>query len=381
MSPLARVTDRARLRDLIDAVLTIGSGLSLPRVLQSIVDNAVRVLDAKYGALGVLSPRGDGLSEFVYVGMGAELVERIGHLPEGHGVLGQLIVDPRPLRLADLSTHPSSYGFPAGHPPMRSFLGVPILVRDEVFGALYLTEKRGAAQFSEDDELLAAGLARAAGIAIDNARLHTRLEEVRLAEDRERIASDLHDTVIQRLFAIGLGLQSAVSRIPDDQAAERVERAVDDLDETIRQIRVTIFGLHGPRTAGRGVRGEIRSLVTEAAASLGFQPALTIDGPLDATVGDHTAEQLLVALRQALANVAHHAGASSATVAVHATDGWLVATVTDDGKGASGGPGGGGGMGLDDLRRRAEDLDGTLEAGPRDGGAGWQVRWSVPLRH
>lgn len=379
MSPLARVRDRARLRDLIDAVLTIGSGLSLPRVLQSIVDNAVRLLDARYGALGVLSPRGDGLSEFVYVGIDGEGAERIGHLPEGHGLLGQLIVDHRPLRLADLSAHPSRYGFPPGHPQMRSFLGVPILVREEVFGGLYLTEKRGGDHFSEDDELLATGLARAAGIAIDNARLHTRLEEVRLAEDRERIAADLHDTVIQRLFAIGLGLESTVSRIDDDQTAERVERAVADLDDTIRQIRVTVFGLHGPRTAGRGVRGEIRSLVAEAAASLGFQPSLGLDGPLDTTVGDHAAEHLLVVLRQALTNVAHHARASSAQVAVAVADGWLVATVTDDGAGASSVPGGGG-TGLDDLRRRAEQMGGTLDAGPREDGTGWQVRWSAPVR-
>jgi signal transduction histidine kinase len=376
VSPLARVTDPARLRDLLDAVFSIGSDLSLPTVLRTIVDNAVRVLDARYCALGVLSPRGDGLSEFVHVGIDGAVAERIGHLPEGHGLLGQLIVDPRPLRLNDLHDHPSSYGFPPGHPPMRSFLGVPIRVRREVFGNLYLTEKQHADGFSADDELLATGLARAAGIAIENARLQARLQEVRLLEDRERIAADLHDTVIQRLFAVGLGLQSTVPLIEGPGAAERVERAIDDLDETIRRIRSTIFALQAPRAAGRGVRGEILSLVAEGAASLGFEPHLLLDGPLDTMVGDSIAGHLLAVLREALTNVVRHAEATTVEVAVTVADGQLTAEVTDDGVGC--GPRRAGGYGLDNLARRADGLGGRLDIGAGPGG-GCRVTWGVPL--
>ena len=254
MSPL-RVHDPDRLRDLLDAVLGINSDLSLPHVLRHIVEAAVKVIGARYGALGVLSERGDFLSEFVNVGIPPEDVAAIGHLPDGHGILGLLILDARPLRLADLNRHPESYGFPAHHPPMRSFLGVPISVRGQVFGNLYLTEKQSAAEFSDEDEGLAIALARATGVAIENARLHARVRDLTLVEDRERIAADLHDTVIQRLFATGLSLQSTIRRISPPEVAQRVETAITDLDDTIRQIRSTIFGLqaHGlPIAASAG---------------------------------------------------------------------------------------------------------------------------------
>jgi signal transduction histidine kinase len=189
-----------------------------------------------------------------------------------------LIVDPRPLRLADLRTHPDSYGFPPGHPPMTSFLGVPIHVGGQVFGNLYLTDKQGAAEFNEDDEALAVALAGAAALAIDNARLHARVRDIALVEDRERIAADLHDTVIQRLFATGLGLEASVRLAPPDVAG-RIAQAVADLDETIRQIRSAIFALQVPRSSRRGLREQVLSLVAEAAASLGYEPHLHLDGP------------------------------------------------------------------------------------------------------
>ena len=150
--------------------------------------SACRLVECRYGALGVLDAEGKGLAEFVHVGIEAAPVSRIGHLPEGHGILGLLILDPKPLHLADLTRHPHSYGFPPHHPTMKLFLGVPIRVREEVFGNLYLTEKTGAVEFSEEDEALASALAVAAGIAIENARLHARVQDVALLEDRERIA-------------------------------------------------------------------------------------------------------------------------------------------------------------------------------------------------
>ncbi|MCT7357239.1 GAF domain-containing protein, partial [Streptomyces sp. 15-116A] len=170
---------RDRVHSLLEAVLAVGRELDLEHVLHSIVDAAAVLVDAEYAALGVIGPDGTHLSAFHTVGISEAGIARIGHYPEGHGILGELIRHPEPLRLAKLSEHPASYGFPAHHPPMNTFLGVPIRVREHVFGNLYLTEKRGGGPFDEEDESVLATLAVAAGVAIDNARLY---EESRLRE-------------------------------------------------------------------------------------------------------------------------------------------------------------------------------------------------------
>ena len=165
------MSTRDRMRGLLEAVVAIGSGLDLESTLRRIVETAVGLVDATYGALGVI---GDGkrLAEFIPVGLTQDEIAHIHHWPQGRGLLGLLIDDPRPLRLADIAGHPDSSGFPDGHPPMRGFLGVPVRVRDEVFGNLYLTDKRGGGEFSEDDEAVLVALGAAAGVAIENARLY-----------------------------------------------------------------------------------------------------------------------------------------------------------------------------------------------------------------
>lgn len=371
------IEDPARLRQLLGAVLSVGTDLSLPHVLKRIVEAGVELVDAQYGALGVLDEAGHGLSEFINVGMPEGSVERIGHLPEGHGILGLLIVDPKPLRLADLRTHPDSYGFPPHHPPMRSFLGVPIRVRDVVFGNLYLTDKRTAAEFSAEDEGLAITLAGAAGIAIENARLHGRLRDVTLIEDRERIAADLHDTVIQRIFATGLALQSTARRASNPDIIERIQESVADLDDTIRQIRTTIFALQTARVTSRTLREEILTVVTEAAASLGYEPFLRLDGPLDSAVDTETGRQLLATLREALSNVIRHAAAERAEVEVSVRDGELLMRVSDDGRGMVNADTGMG-RGLANMTKRANTLGGTCTIGPPPMGSGTSVEWRVP---
>jgi signal transduction histidine kinase len=162
---------RDRMRGLLEAVVAVGSGLDLESTLRRIVETAVGLVDATYGALGVI---GDSrrLAEFIPVGLTQDEIARIHHWPEGRGLLGLLIDDPRPLRLADISEHQESSGFPDGHPPMRGFLGVPVRVRDEVFGNLYLTNKRGGGEFTEDDEAVLVALGAAAGVAVENARLY-----------------------------------------------------------------------------------------------------------------------------------------------------------------------------------------------------------------
>ena len=167
----AVMANRDRMRGLIEAVVAIGSGLDLESTLRRIVQTAVRLVDATYGALGVI---GDGkrLAEFIPVGLSQDEISQIHHWPEGRGLLGLLIDDPRPLRMADIATHSASSGFPGGHPPMRGFLGVPVRIRDEVFGNLYLTNKRGGGDFTEDDEAVLVALGAAAAVAVENSRLY-----------------------------------------------------------------------------------------------------------------------------------------------------------------------------------------------------------------
>jgi signal transduction histidine kinase len=368
------------LRRLLDAVLTVGSDLDLPAMLQRIVQAAADLVDARYGALGVLDDTGERLAQFITVGVDDETRAAIGHLPEGHGILGLLIVDAKPLRLPDLREHPESYGFPQHHPPMRSFLGVPILVRDEVFGNLYLTDKTSAEVFTDVDEELVVGLAAAAGVAIENARLHARVQDLALLEDRERIARDLHDSVIQRLFAIGLSLQGAAGLIRPDPAAAagRVEGAVDDLDLTVKQIRSAIFGLEPlTRGAGSGVRSEVLGLVRDSGAALGFEPTVLFDGPVDSSTTDGLAADLLATLREALSNVARHARAGRVDVTVAVDAAGVLVRVADDGVGPPA-PDHPRGHGLDNMAARATRRGGSFHIGPGTSN-GTVVEWRVPV--
>ncbi len=533
---------RDRTHALIEAVVAVGSQLELEMVLRQIVEAAVKLVSARYGALGVIGEAGR-LAEFVPVGLDEPEIARIHHWPEGRGLLGELITNPRPLRLHQLSADPRSSGFPDGHPPMRSFLGVPVRVRDEVYGNLYLTEKQGGADFDDDDEALAVALAAAAGVAIENARLYAaarrqqqwlranaevtrrllsgdephevlelvaqqalemsgadlvvlalpagngdqlviehargdgaaqahglvlpaggsasgivmasgkpltvhdfstdarvaavarehmklgpavlvplgsagnvrgvltagrhrgalplsppavemvitfaaqagigleladhRKDAQRLAlfEDRDRIARDLHDLVIQRLFATGMSLQGATALVGDPEGARRVHQAVDALDETISDIRSAIFSLQSRGEAELpGVRARILAVVEEMTDSLGFAPGLRMTGQLDTRAAGHIAEQMLAALREALANAAKHAQASRVDVAVEAgTD--LALVVRDNGVGLTKTARR---SGLANLAERASELGGTLRTSPAEG-SGTELEWRVPL--
>ena len=365
------------LRQLLDAVLTVGSDLDLPSMLRRIVDAAVDLVDARYGALGVLDESRTHLAQFITVGIDEATHERIGELPHGHGILGLLIVDAKPLRLPDLREHPDSYGFPPHHPPMRSFLGVPIRVRDQVFGNLYLTDKTTAEVFSDVDEELVVGLASAAGVAIENARLHARLAEVALIDDRERIARDLHDTVIQRLFATGLSLQATIRLVGADPGAaiERISTAVDDLDLTVKHIRSAIFGLEASRSIESSLRARVLAITREATGPLGFEPTVLFDGPVDTGIDELTGTELVTTLREALSNVAKHAGATRVAIEL-AVGAEIALRVSDDGVGPPE-PNTTSGKGLGNMQTRAERLGGrfALAAGA-DGGT--VLEWTVP---
>lgn len=514
--------DRARVSHLLDAVLAVGSDLDLQVVLRRIAEVAVRLVDATYGALGVVDEGGQGLSQFITVGIDDATIAAIGPPPTGRGVLGELIRDPHPLRLAELAAHGASSGFPAGHPPMHTFLGVPVRVGQAVFGNLYLTEKRGGLGFTDEDQSVVVALAVAAGIAVQNARLYeesrrrgawveagreistsllsgTKREDViaivvdrardllgadvafvvlaqadglhveavsggdapallrqlsgplaevlstgrpqdvatdrlsgaavplgphdrrgqgalvalwtqrpapsvtadltgfaaqaavalelaerrreaerfAIVEDRDRIGRDLHDLVIQRLFATGMQLQSAVRLVEQNpaEATARVNRAVDELDGTIRELRSTIYGLQAPLEGRPSLRAQVLAVVDAGTAQLGFAPSLRLDGLLDTLASPELAEHVLATLREALSNVARHAHANRVEVLVAVRGSTLQVRVEDDGVGMAED---GARSGLRNLASRANQLGGALRvsSGP---GKGTRLRWQVPV--
>lgn len=528
-----------RMAGLLEAVVAVAEDLSLDAVLERVVQSACRLLRARYGALGVI---GDdrALSHFITVGIDSELSHKIGPLPTGHGVLGLLITDPRPMRLHDLRQHPESYGFPANHPPMESFLGVPVRVRDVVFGNLYLTGKEDGSDFTAEDEGLAVALAAAAGVAIENARLyddarrrarwleacmdvsglmlsndrdytsggldpiasralqesgsqlallvapavtgpghivagvagklgshfsgrtlrlespllqsvldggdpvvlddasalfgeidppltgpllavslstqgahhgllllardadslhyartdiemgavfgshvalalelarvHRLREELLVFTDRERIARDLHDLVIQRLFAAGLSVQSLTRFTKDELATERIRNITGELDEAIRSLRDTIYSLKSSSGEAELLSGRIRRVTRSSAKSMPFTPRLTITGPVDVITPDK-ADNVVAVVSEGLSNAIRHSGADAISVSVGVFKGRVTVVITDNGSGFARPEKR---NGLSNLEDRAKMLDGecTITSAPD---AGTSLEWSVPI--
>lgn len=532
------VEGRDRLDGLLEAMLVVTSGLDLDATLRTIVHSATNLVDARYGALEV-HDRENRLQRFVHEGIDEKTVRRIGHLPEGRGLIRLLIEDPKPLRLDDLSQHPASVGFPAHHPPMRTFLGVPVRVRHESFGTLYLTDKISGQPFSDDDEVLVQALAAAAGIAIANARLYQaakarqswieatrdiatellsgaepaavfrliaqealkltsadaalvavpldenlpvaevtellvietvggavdsingqtipvagtslgeafssgtpqqvdsltldeldragpalllplratdtvagvvvvlrhdrwgsfsddqlammaafadqaalalqlatsqrRMRELDVLTDRDRIARDLHDHVIQRLFAVGLSLQGTAPRTREPEVQKRLSEAVDDLQGVIQEIRTTIFDLHGASQGITRLRQRIDTAVGQFAGA-GLRTNVQYIGPLsvvDSTLADH-AEAVV---REAVSNAARHAHATTLTVRVTVDDDLRI-EVSDNGCGM---PDNFTASGLTNLRRRAEEAGGEFSVETQSPDGGTLLRWSAPL--
>jgi signal transduction histidine kinase len=362
-------------QSVLDAMLAVTTGLSLPVVLHRVIAGACSLVDARYGALGVLG-EGNALTEFVAYGAPDGMADAIGHHPEGLGILGLLIAEPEPIRLRDLTQHPQSSGFPPGHVAMRSFLGVPIRLRDSAFGNLYLCEKRDAEEFTEEDEALAVSLAAVAAVAIDNARLHERLQDLAVIEDRERIARDLHDKVIQRLFATGMGMQGLTPML-DEPAATRVAQAVDELDAVIAEIRTSIFELEARPAARPNLSAAVLDLVDRVVRDSDVEPTVVIEGPLHARVAPDLGEDLLATSRELLTNVVRHAEASRVEVRIDVTDD-LVLEVRDDGVGISPEGESRQGHGIANASARASARGGcaTVTAHP-DGGT--VATWRVPL--
>jgi signal transduction histidine kinase len=525
---------QGRLRGLLRANAAVAAELSLPVVLRRIVDVARELLGARYAALGVIGRDGQ-LEQFVHAGMDGEVVARIGELPRGRGILGLLTREPVPIRLADLAAHPASAGFPAAHPPMGAFLGVPIRAGEEIFGNLYLTERSRGGEFTAEDEELAIALAAAAGGAIANARrfneseqrrrwlaasgeltplllsgearqpydlitaraaaaaeadfavlalprgdevvvvsvsglmdaglrgeaaplagslagrvilarqpflvaggqgdavadpmgagagplmvvplaageqvlgalilgrlvggpgfteaslqmaasfagnaavtlelARARADQITLArmEDHDRIAADLHDHVIQELFALGMGLQALAGRTSRPEHAERINGYIDTIDKVIGRIRASIFQLQARPQDPPALQAELLELIEEHAAQLGFTPRVRLSGSPDAGMDAALASDILAVAREALSNCARHAHATAAEISLAADDSLITLVVTDNGRGI-GTPARS--SGLASMRRRAERNGGTLQLATPSGG-GTELTWTA----
>ena len=372
---LHSVEDASKLRRIIEAMLLIGADLDLPDLLRHVIEEARSITGAHYGAIGVLNSERTALAEFITVGLAPEDEVRIGDRPKGLGVLGLVISDPEALRIADLNSHPNRSGFPLNHPPMTSFLGVPIRVREEVYGNLYLTDKVGWSEFTNDDLVLTEALALAAGIAVENARLHRSVKVTSIQDDRQRLAGDLHDRVIQRLFGAGLSLQGIAGAVKTDGLSDRLNSVITEIDHTIREIRSTIFELSLIDTE-QGIRAQVIALLRELSQVVGFEVRSAFDGPVDTGISDDVAGHLLATVREAVTNIGRHANATKADVLLSVHGDLCRLQVSDNGRGMGGTGTTGGGLGLNNMRRRAEKLQGRLELTGNSAG-GTTLDWQV----
>jgi signal transduction histidine kinase len=344
------------------ATRAIAGELDLDRVLQLIVDSVRELVGARYAALGIVDA-GGRIERFITSGISDALRHEIGPLPQGHGLLGTIIRDGVTLRIPDISKHPESYGFPPNHPPMHSLLGVPIRVSGVAVGNFYLTEKQGAAEFSDDDEELVEMFALHAGIAIQNARLLLEVQKLAIVDERLRISRDLHDGIIQSIYAVSLSLEDVPELIQDDrdEAVARVDRAIDRLHTTIGDIRTFIVGL-GPET-GTGLGGALESVARELFTGSTTELTLDLSGAatLDARLSPEAAHELVQIAREALSNVARHSDAVRASLRLQSDGATAELRVEDDGAGFD--PEqrfGSGHFGLANLRDRAAAVAGTL---------------------
>jgi signal transduction histidine kinase len=364
------------------AVRGIAGLVSVDDGLQVIVDRVRPLVGAQYAALGIVDAKGR-IERFITSGMDDEARRRIGALPEGHGMLGLIIRENRSFRIPDINTDPRRYGFPPNHPPMKSFLGVPITIKGISLGRLYLTNKLGSDDFSEEDRSLVETFALHAGIAMENARLHEQLQRLAVVDERERISKDLHDGIIQNMYAVGLSLEDVAELMDDDraEAAARVERAIDSIHLAIQDIRNFIFGLRPELLEGASLVGGLAALVEEYRHNMIVDLELRVPDAIiepRSEAGGH----LLAIVSESLSNVARHSQASRASVVLVADgDGDVPAlelTIEDNGVGFD--PDGVvklGHQGLANTRERAASIGGTVTIDSRPG-AGTRVIVRLP---
>ncbi|HET7830025.1 MAG TPA: GAF domain-containing sensor histidine kinase [Candidatus Limnocylindrales bacterium] len=363
------VSEAERLAALDEATRAIAAELDIERVLQLIVDRVRELIGATHAALGIADASGH-MERFITSGISPRARAAIGAAPDGHGLLGLIIHEARTVRTADISHHPARFGFPENHPVMRSFLGVPVLVKGRSVGNLYLTDKVGG-EFTEDDERLLELFAVHAGIAIDNARLHDQVQRLAIVEERERIGRDLHDGIIQAIYAVGLSLEDVLELLDGDagrpRAAERVDQAIDALNLVIADIRSYILRLRDDLTGDEDPVESLARLTEELGMHAVVDLEVDLDGgaeTLRSMPHDRCTDVLFIA-REALSNVARHSGATRTALTLNADGNDLELCVEDNGRGfdpaALPGPDAfGRHMGVANMRDRAASLGGTM---------------------
>ena len=359
----------------------IAGVLDLDRVLQLITDRVRELAHAQYAALGIVDQEG-GIERFITSGVSRAEREHIGPPPHGHGLLRVIAQDTHPVRIHDIATDPRRYGFPPNHPAMSSLLGVPIGAKGRSIGRLYLTNKQPFGDFTEDDERLIEMFALHAGIAIENARLHEQVQRLAIVEERERIGRDLHDGIIQSIYAVGLSLEDVPDLMTEEpeEARARVERAIDSLDQSIRDIRNFIFGLRPELLEQAGLVGGLAALADE------FRVNSMVDVDLDTADAGQTdlppdvTGQLLSIAREALSNIARHSKATRGSVRVETNEGAVKLTISDNGVGFDPtAPRGAGHQGLLNMRARASSLGGRVDVESKSG-TGTRIIVDVPRR-
>ncbi|MDH3499414.1 MAG: GAF domain-containing sensor histidine kinase [Acidimicrobiia bacterium] len=361
-----------RLTRLFEAAAQVAGQADLRALLRTIVETASELTGAEYGAMGIIGSHGT-LVEFLTVGIDEEIAAAIGPPPQGNGVLGTITRMAKTVRLVRIAEHPDSVGFPDGHPLMDTFLGVPVRASDHVYGNLYLTNKAGG--FTDQDETMVEALALIGGSAVSTMQLQERLRRVAVVEDRERIARDAHDQIIQDLFAVGLSLQGLSLRADDAELSLNLASSVRRLDDAIASLRGFIFDLRRVPDV-RDVEGELLELIHELGDAYDCRPRISIAGDMSA-LADSVIAVVFHIVKEATSNALRHAGTEAITASVMADGGTVVVQVSDNGVGFDA-RSVERGMGLDNLRSRAEEAGGYFEiqAAP---GRGTTVRVELPF--
>lgn len=371
---------RAQLEALNEATLAITAELSLDRVLQRVVNLARDLANASYAALGVPDKQG-GLEQFIYSGMTQQQVATIGRLPEGRGLLGALMHSSQPIRLRNIADDRRAVGFCSHHPPMTSFLGVPIISKGQLLGTLYLTDKIGADEFTLEDEKLIVMLAAHAAIAIENARLYQQTQRLAVLEERERIGMDLHDGIIQSIYAVGLMLEYGNLLLDEDliQAKQHMSQAIGSLNDVIKDIRNYILDLRPQRFQGKDLATGLCDLARTFHANTLVQVDMHVESDGDLGLTPVQASSLFLIAQETLANVAKHARASSVIVKLYRDNVNLCMSIADNGRGYD--PSNVtryDGHGLNNIESRARALGGKLSVSSAPG-QGTRVVVTIPL--
>ena len=366
---LTREQLQERLIALHAASLELVKDVSLDHLLERIAAVACEQADARYAALGVLDDNGK-LDKFISVGMTDQEIKRMAHPPVGKGLIGELMNTEVPLRVPVIKEHPRSVGFPAHHPEMVSFLGVPIRAAKRQLGQIYLTEKIDAPEFTSDDEKIIQMLAGYAAAAIQNARLHENTHRLAVLEERERIGMDLHDGIIQSIYGVGLSLEGALHSIEEDptDTKKRIEHSIASLNQAIRDLRAYILDLRPRQMGNEGLISGLKRLATEFRVNSLTEVVLT--GPEKDLIDLPPSQSLALfhICQEALANAAKHAKAKKVEIALWLTEDRVLMEIHDDGKGFNMGTQTASiGHGLANMQTRAQSAGGDVDVSSASG--------------